>query len=114
MVVSTMMIVWHNNAATTPAIPRKIAPSDEDFAVLAMRDSVSEDTVRKWKQQDSFEDRSLATHRLQSPLTPAPEVVVVELGRILLLLLDALLAITREFLNPEVSCSGLSYNLRRQ
>ena len=49
-----MMIALHKNAATTPAIRRKIAQSDEAVAVLAMRYSVSEDTVRKWKKRDNF------------------------------------------------------------
>ena len=42
-----MMIALHKNAATTPAIRRKIARSDEPAVVLAMRYSVSEDAVRK-------------------------------------------------------------------
>ena len=105
--VSVMMIAWHKNAATTPAIRRKIAQSDDPVAVLAMRYSVSEDTVRKWKKRDSFEDRSHTAHRLQTTLTPAQEIVVVELRRVLLLPLDDLLAITREFLNPDGSRSGL-------
>ena len=108
-----MMIALHKNAATTPAIRRKIAQSDEPVAVLAMRYSLSEDTVRKWKKRDSFEDRSHTAHRLQTTLTPAQEIVVVELRRMLLLPLDDLLAITREFLNPDVSRSGLSRCLRR-
>ncbi len=108
-----MMIALHKNAATTPAIRRKIAQSDEPVAVLAMRYCVSEDTVRRWKKRDSFEDRSHTAHRLQTTLTPAQEIVVVELRRMLLLPLDDLLAITREFLNPDVSRSGLSRCLRR-
>ena len=78
-----MMIALHKNAATTPAIRRKIAQSDEPVAVLAMRYCVSEDTVRKWKKRDSFEDRSHTAHRLQTTLTPAQEIVVVELRRML-------------------------------
>lgn len=43
----------------------------------------------------------------------AEEIVVVEPRQMLLLPLDDLLAITREFLNPDVSCCGLSRCLRR-
>jgi transposase InsO family protein len=43
----------------------------------------------------------------------AQEDVVVELRRILLLPLDDLLAVPREFLNPDVSRSGLDRCLRR-
>jgi len=107
------MIALHKNAATTPAIRRKIAQSDEPVALLATRYSVSEDTVRRWKKRDRFEDRSHTAHRLQTTLTPDQEIVVVELRRMLLLPLDDLLAITREFLNPDVSRSGLSRCLRR-
>lgn len=108
-----MMIALHKNATTTPAIRRKIAESNEPVAALAARYSVSEDTVRRWKNRDSFEDRPHTAHRLQTTLTRAQEIVVVELRRMLLLPLDDLLAITREFLNPDVSRSGLSRCLRR-
>ena len=46
-------------------------------------------------------------------MTPAQEAVVVELRRMLLLPLDDLLAVAREFLNPDVSRSGLDRCLRR-
>lgn len=52
-------------------------------------------------------------HNLQTTLTPAQEAVVVQLRRLLLLPLDDLLAVTREFLNPDVSRSGLDRCLRR-
>ena len=60
-----------------------------------------------------MEDRSHTPHHLQTRLTPEQEVVVVELRRTLLLPLDDLLVVTREFLNPEVSRSGLDRCLRR-
>jgi hypothetical protein len=80
-----MMFALHKNAATSPEIRRKIAQSDGPVAVLAMRCCVSEDTARKWKKRDSFEDRSYTAHRLQTTLTPAKEIVVVELRRMFLL-----------------------------
>ena len=57
--------------------------------------------------------RSRRPHRLRTALTPEQEVVVVELQRTLLLRLDDLLVVTREFLNPRVSRSGLDRCLRR-
>ena len=108
-----MIIALHKNATTTPAIRRKISLSKEPVAVLAARYAVSEDTVRRWRGRDSFEDRSHTAHQLQTTLTRAQEIVVVELRRMLLLPLDDLLAITREFLNPHVSRSGLDRCLRR-
>ncbi|CAD7855326.1 MAG: Mobile element protein, partial [Olavius algarvensis Gamma 1 endosymbiont] len=52
-------------------------------------------------------------HRLQTTLTPAQEVVVVELRKTLLLPLDALLVVTRVFIHPEASRSALDRCLRR-
>jgi hypothetical protein len=91
-----VIIALHKNATTTPTIRKKIALSLESVAALAERYNVSEDTIRRWRGRDSFEDRSHTAHRLQTTLTPAQEVVVVELRRMLLLPLDDLLAITRE------------------
>ena len=56
-------------------------------------------------------DRSHRPHRLQTTLTPAQEAVV--LRKTLLVSIDDLLAVVREFLNPEVSRSGLDRCLRR-
>jgi hypothetical protein len=46
-------------------------------------------------------------HCLQITLTPAQKAVAVALRKTLLVSLDDLLATVREFLNPNVSCSGL-------
>ncbi len=56
---------------------------------------------------DTVHDRSHTAHRLQTTLTPAQEAVAVSLRQRLLLPLDDLLAVVREFLNPTVSRSGL-------
>jgi hypothetical protein len=74
---------------------------------------VSEETARKWKRSDSVQDLSATPHYLQATLSVAQVAVVVELRRLLLLPLDDLLAVTREFLNPNVSRSGLDRCLRR-
>ena len=50
---------------------------------------------------------------LHTTLTAAQEVLVVELRRMVLLPLDDLLAVTREFINADVSRSGLDRCLRR-
>ena len=55
----------------------------------------------------SFEDRAHTAHQLATKLTSAQEAVAVELRRMLLLPLDDLLAVCREFLNPDVSRWGL-------
>ena len=74
---------------------------------------VSEDTIRRWKRRDGVADGSRTPHRLQTTLTPAQEVVVVELRKTLLLPPDDPLVVTREFIHPEVSRSGLDRCLRR-
>ena len=108
-----MLIALHKNARTTPAVRAEIAASDETAGVLAQRYGITEQTVYKWKKRSVFGDRSHTAHRLQTVLTPAQEVVVVHLRRTLLLPLDDLLAVTREFICPHVSRSGLDRCLRR-
>ncbi len=81
--------------------------------MVAERYGISEQTVWKWRKRDSVHDRSHTAHRLQTTLTPAQEAVAVSLRRTLLLPLDALLCVVREFLNPNVSRSGLDRCLRR-
>ena len=72
-------------------------------------------TIWKWKKRrgEGVADRSHTAHRLQTTLTPAQEAVVVALRKTTLLPLGDLLAVTREFLNPAVSQSGLDRCLRR-
>lgn len=108
-----MMISLHKNARTTPAIRQEIAGSTESARVLATRYGVTEQTIYKWKHRQDFRDRSHTPHRLQTTLTPAQESIVVYLRRTLLLPLDDLLVVTREFLCPDVSRSGLDRCLRR-
>lgn len=101
------MISLQKNATTTPGIRQRLSGGSEPASVIALRYGVSEETARKWKRRDSVQDLSATPHTLQTTLTPAQEAVVVELRRILLLPLDDLLAVCREFLNPDVSRSGL-------
>ena len=108
-----MQISLHKNARTIPAVRAEIAASSESARVLAQRHGITEQTVYKWKKRDSVHDRSHTAHHLQTQLTPAQEIVVVHLRRALLLPLDDLLAVTREFICETVSRSGLDRCLRR-
>ena len=108
-----MMIALHKNARTTPAIRAEIAASSASAASLAQRFGITLATVYKWKNRSSVQDGSHTAHRLQTTLTPAQEHVVVQLRRTLLLPLDDLLAVTREFLCPKASRSGIDRCLRR-
>lgn len=108
-----MMIALHKQARTTPAVRAEIAASKEPAVVLAKRYNIALATVYKWQSRTEFHDRSHTAHRLQTTLTPAQEAIVVYLRKTLLLPLDDLLAVTREFLCPEVSRAGLDRCLRR-
>ncbi len=108
-----MLIKLHSQATTTPKVRAAIQASDEPAWVLADRHGTTEQTVWKWRKRDSVEDRSHTPHHLQTTLTPAQEAVAVALRKTLLVSLDDLLAVVREFLNPNVSRSGLDRCLRR-
>lgn len=73
---------------------------------------ITEQTVYKWKKRSVFGNRSHTAHRLQTVLPPAQEIVVAHLRSTLLLSLDGLLAVTREFICPHVSRSDLDRCLR--
>lgn len=108
-----MLISLHKQATTTPKVRAAIQASTEPAWMLAERHGISEQTVWKWRKRDGVHDRSHTAHRLQTTLTPAQEAVAVALRTTLLLPLDDLLAVVREFLNPHVSRSGLDRCLRR-
>ena len=116
-------------ATTTPKVRAAIQASDEPASVLAERFGTTEQTIYKWRHQDSVHDRSHTPHQLQTTLTPAQGSSVkrsirgmgsivakngaVVLRRTLLVSIDDLLAVVREVLNPQVSRSGLDRCLRR-
>jgi transposase InsO family protein len=108
-----MLIALHKNARTTPAIRAEMAASSASVSSLAKQFGVSESTARKWRGRDSVADRSHTAHRLQTTLTPAQEAIVVQLRKTLLLPLDDLVAVTREFICEKVTRSGLDRCLRR-
>ena len=108
-----MNLNLHKNARTTPAIRQELRESNKSERELAREYHLNRATVRKWRRRDDGQDASHRPHRLHTTLTPAQELVVIELRTTLLLPLDDLLAVTREFLNPDVSRSGLDRCLRR-
>ena len=101
-----MLIHLHKQATTTPKVRAAIQLSGEPAWVLAERFGTTEQTIYKWRHRDSTADRSHTPHRLQTTLTPAQEAVAVSLRTTLLVSLDDLLAVVREFLNPEVYVRG--------
>ena len=103
----------HPLARTTPRTRTEIKASAAPLTVLAERYNITVATARKWKHREDAQDRSHRPHKLCTTLSPAQEVLAVELRRTLLLPLDDLLAVIHEFINPDVSRSGLDRCLRR-
>ena len=103
----------HANATTTPEMRAFIHESDLPTAVLARLLKISESTVRKWRQRESVSDASHVPKQLNTTLSEAQEYVVVELRTRLLLSLDELLAVCKQFINPHVSRAGLQRCLKR-
>jgi transposase InsO family protein len=103
----------HPCARTTPRTRAEINASPAGVTALADMYNITVATARKWKGREDTQDRSHRPHTLKTTMTPAQELLVVELRRTVLLPLDDLLAITREFINAAVSRSGLNRCLRR-
>ena len=103
----------HPQARTTPRTRQEIHSSKAPLTELADRYNITLATTRKWKGREDMQDRSHRPHTLSTTLSPAQEALVIELRRTLLLPLDDLVAVTREFINPGVSRSGMDRCLRR-
>ncbi len=103
----------HSQARTTPMIRKEIRESEFSQAELAEKYGVTRQTIRKWQNRGSVEDRSHRPNKLYTTLSPLEEEIAVSLRKTLLLPLDDLLAVVREFINSEVSRSGLDRCLRR-
>jgi transposase-like protein len=103
----------HSQARTTHLIREEIRTSTLSQAALARLYNVTRQTIRKWQDRESPVDGSHCPITMYTTLTPAQELIVVELRTTLLLPTDDLLAVTREFINPAVSRAGLGRCLRR-
>ena len=103
----------HKNATTTPEIRAFIYESDLPTAVLARLLKISESTVRKWRKRADTQDASHIPKQLKTTLSVQQEYVVVQLRTRLKLSLDELLAVCKEFINPNTSRAGLQRCLKR-
>lgn len=74
---------------------------------------VSRSTIIKWRKRETFGDRSHCPQTLQTALSPVQEEIVVLLRRSLLLTLDDLLVVVREFIEPTLTRSSLTRLLKR-
>jgi len=103
----------HSNARTTPATRLEMQNSTLGVVALARKYNVTKVTASKWKHRDSVEDKSHRPHRLQTTLSEREEEIVIQLRTSLLLPLDDLVVVTRKFINPAASRSGISRCLVR-
>lgn len=108
-----MNIRLHANATTTPKTRAYIQSSSKSNRALAEELGITISTVRHWRRRDDVHDRSHTRKNLLSTLSPAQEAIVIELRRTLLLPLDDLLAVVREFIHPQLTRSALDRCLRR-
>jgi transposase InsO family protein len=105
----------HSQARTTPKIREEIRASKGRMTLdeAAEHFNVSRSTILKWRNRESVEDRSHRPKQIQTALTPIQEDIVVLLRRSLLLTVDDLLVVTREFIKPEMVRSSLIRLLKR-
>jgi transposase len=105
----------HRNARTTPKIREEIHASKGHMTIdeAVKHFNVSRNTIIKWRQREDFNDKSHRPNNLNTALLPVQEAIIVELRRSLLLTLDDLLVVSREFVDPTLSRSSLLRLLKR-
>jgi transposase InsO family protein len=108
------MSMVHPLARTTPRTRAEIHQSQASLTQVAQTYNISRGTARKWRNRADPLDRSHRAHVLPTTLSPAQELIVMEIRRLCLLPLDDLVCVTREFINADASRSGISRLLRRE
>lgn len=109
-----MLIRLHKKATTTPAIRDMIRNSDKPIKTLVQELSLNVGTVKKWRGRETSEDASHRPHNMQTTLSRSQEILVVELRRLLLLSLDDLVAIVKEYIHSGASRPGIGRLLVRE
>ena len=108
------MSMVHPMARTTPRTRAEIHDSKGTLVEVAQTYNISRGTARKWRHRVDHLDRSHRAHELHTTLSPAQELIVMEIRRLCLLPLDDLVCVTKEFINANASRSGISRLLRRE
>lgn len=103
----------HRQASTTPEIRGYIRDSDKTVSALAAELGISRNTVRKWRERASVEDRPHTPLQMRTALRPGEETLALLLRHVLALPLDDLLTLLRESTGCAASRSGLDRCLRR-
>lgn len=98
----------HPQARTTPKIRQEIKDSGLSDREAAKVFNISRATAAKWLKRYDVQDRSHRAHTLYTTLSTTQEAIVLSLRQLLYLLLDDLLYITRQYINPDVSRSGIA------
>lgn len=108
-----MRLNLHANAATTPKQRAYIQASRQSVAELAIKFSVSETTIRRWRSRTSVADRSHTPKRLTTKLSPLEERLICELRSNLQLPLDDITEVMRRCVNAAISRSATHRCLQR-
>ena len=103
----------HPQARTTPKIRAELKASPLSERAAAEMYNINRLTVRKWRNRTDVQDRSHKAHTLHTTLTAEQETIVLTLRQSLYLPLDDLLYITKQYINENVSRSGLARCLKR-
>lgn len=103
----------HSQARTTPKTRAEIQASSLSERQLAKKYSITRSTVRKWKNRQETEDRSHKADTYHTTLNELEETIVVSLRETLYLPLDDLVYITKTYINPNASRSGVNRCLVR-
>ena len=104
----------HPQARTTPKIRQEIKDSGLSDREAAKVFNITRATAAKWLKRDDVQDRSHRAHTLHTTLSAGQEAIVLSLRQTLYLPLDDLLYITRQYINADVSRSGLARMLKRE
>jgi len=109
-----MSTTIHPQARTTPKIRQEIKDSGLSDREAAKVFNITRSTAAKWLKRDDVQDRSHRAHTLHTTLSTGQEAIVLALRQSLYLPLDDLLYITKQYINAEVSRSGLARLLKRE
>ncbi len=104
----------HPQARTTPKIRQEIKDSGLSEREVAKTFNITRATAAKWLKRDDVQDRSHRAHTMHTTLDSLQEGIVLALRQHLYLPLDDLFSITREYINADVSRSGIARLLKRE